>query len=87
MNKRFKKLYKYIMDCRSAELVQQQIQDVEQDIKRVENAIEILNITGIADGLYVSTHELRVQRLKLELELNKLEHDILEFELEAELRD
>lgn len=81
-------LAKYINNCDKASLLAQQIQELDVGIEKTEKALEIVEgLAKIEATLLKDLHNLRVARLGLELRLNKLEHDILEFELGEELRD
>lgn len=80
-------LARYVNNCDETSLLAQQIQELDHDILITEHAIEMALTKSVEEALLKELHNLRVEHLGLELRLNKIEHDILEFELEEELRD
>lgn len=77
---RKEKFERFVSDCASSNLLEQQIQELERDLVDLEK--------GVSDDspkeLLTKIHEKRHSKLKLELELNTVERRIIKFQLEED---
>lgn len=80
-------LKQFLRDCDKADYINEQIQEVEEDIKTVEQAIEVLGQTDLTSRLLEELHSLRIKRLTLESDLHMTELKIIRFQLEQELAE
>jgi hypothetical protein len=82
--------YTFIGNCAYKEKLEAKIKEYEQELEYMSELLSIYDACGydtMAEDLVSRSNKLREKILVLELEVNKIERQMIEFELEALRRD
>jgi hypothetical protein len=83
-------LYTFILNGASRDKLEAKIKEYEQDLEYMSELISIYDAAGydaMAEDAVIRSNKLREKILVLKLKANKLDREMLEFELEAIRRD
>ena len=83
-------LYAYVQKTRKKALLEAELQQIEAKLSKYDKLLEDcdkLELKNLATWISLEYNNLNLKRIKLSLKLNKLEEELLLFELEAATRD